>query len=127
MTKMPAMQKGMGASGILFVVVVVVFVATMLLKLGPAYLSFMTVKSVMNEVAASPEPVLGGLATLQRTLDSRMNVNDVRGFDAKSFKIKKRAGEEVFDLTVDYEQRVHLFFNIDAVLTFHHAVVVKGR
>ncbi len=126
MTKMPAVQKGMGASGLLFVVLVVIFVMTLVFKLGPGYMGFMTVRSIMNEVAAAPEPFLGGKAAVLNAVETRMNINDVRNLDLKSFTVAS-AGEGTYDLGVNYEQRTHLFFNIDAVLTFHHAVVVKGR
>lgn len=126
MTKMPARQKGMGMSGMLFVAVVVITLVTLLFKLGPAYMGFYTMTSIMKEVAAAPEPIVGGKPAMMRVLDSRMMINNVRGIDAKSFTVK-RTGDDTSELTVDYEQREHLFFNIDAVLTFHYTVVVKGR
>jgi hypothetical protein len=55
-----------------------------------------------------------------------MMVNEVRNIDSKSFTVTQ-AGENAFDLKVAYERREHLFANIDAVLSFDHAVVVKGR
>ncbi|WP_295446639.1 DUF4845 domain-containing protein [uncultured Thiodictyon sp.] len=126
MTKMPAMQKGMGASGMLFVLVVVITLGTVLFKLGPCYMSFYTMTSIMKDVAAAPEPIVGGKPAIMRIMESRMMVNNIRGVDAKSFTLKQ-TGDNTSELTVDYEQREHLFFNIDAVLTFHYTVVVKGR
>jgi hypothetical protein len=123
---MPARQQGMGMSGILFVLVVVIFVVTVLFKLGPSYMSYMTMKSIMNGVAESPEPILGGKQAIMRVLENRMMVNDVRAVGVNAFSFKK-AGEDAFDVTLKYEQREHLFFNVDAVLTFNHTVVVKGR
>ncbi|WP_295432635.1 DUF4845 domain-containing protein [uncultured Thiodictyon sp.] len=110
----------------LFVLVVVIFVVTVLFKLGPAYMSYMTMKSIMNGVAESPEPILGGKAAIMKVLENRMMVNEVRTIDSKSFAFKK-VGEEAFGVTLTYERREHLFFNVDAVLTFSHSVVVKGR
>jgi len=126
MRQMHDRQQGMGTSSILFVLVVVIFLLTVIFKLGPSYMSFLTMKSVMNSLAESPEPILGGKPAIMRVLENRMMVNEIRSVDAKSFTLKK-AGEETFDLAVNYEQRQHLFFNIDTVLTFKHAVVVKGR
>jgi len=126
MPEMPARQQGMGMSGMLFVLVVVIFVVTVLFKLGPAYMNYMTMKSIMNGVAESPEPILGGKAAIMKVLENRMMVNEVRTIDSKSFAFKK-VGEEAFDVTLNYERREHLFFNVDAVLTFSHTVAVKGR
>ena len=126
MPKMPARQQGMGMSGMLFVLVVVIFVVTVLFKLGPAYMNYMTMTSIMNGVAESPEPILGGKPAIMKVLENRMMVNEVRTIDSKSFAFKK-VGEEAFDVTLTYERREHLFFNVDAVLIFSHSVVVKGR
>ena len=126
MPKMPARQQGMGMSGMLFVLVVVIFVVTVLFKLGPAYMNYMTMTSIMNGVAESPEPILGGKPAIMKVLENRMMVNEVRTIDSKSFAFKK-VGDEAFDVTLTYERREHLFFNVDAVLIFSHSVVVKGR
>ncbi|MBV5275508.1 MAG: DUF4845 domain-containing protein [Lamprocystis purpurea] len=126
MPGMRAVQQGMGMSAILFVLVVVIFAMTLLFKLGPSYMSFFTLKSIMNSVAESPEPILGGKPAVMRQVENQMMVNDVRSVDSKAFTVKK-SGENTLDLTVDYEQRTHIFANVDAVLTFKHTVVVKGR
>lgn len=121
-----ALQQGMGIGSIMFVIVVVIFFVTVLFKLGPAYMSYMTLRSIMDDVAKSPEPIVGGRAAIVRAVDGRMMINDVRSVDAKSFTVKK-SGDDAYELAVDYEQRQHLFFNIDTVLTFHYSVVVKGQ
>lgn len=126
MPKMPGGQQGMGMSGMLFVLVVAIVFVTVLFKLGPAYMNYMTMKSIMNGIAESPEPILGGKPEIMKLLANRMMVNEVRTIDAKSFSFKK-VGENAFDVTLDYERREHLFFNVDAVVTFSHTVVVKGR
>lgn len=126
MRKQFAAQKGMGMSGILFVLVLVVFFLTLIFKLGPGYASFWTLRSIMDDISKSPEPILGGRPTVMKLVENRMMVNDIRVVDAKAFTVKK-TGEETYDLSVAYEQREHLFFNVDAVLTFNYTVPVKGR
>ncbi len=126
MPRMRAVQQGMGMSAILFVLVVVIFAMTLLFKLGPSYMSFLTLKSIMNSIAESSEPVLGGKPAVMKLIEGQMMVNDVRSVDSKAFSVKK-SGENMLDVTVDYEQRMHIFANVDAVLTFKHTVVVKGR
>lgn len=126
MRTMYARQKGMGMSGILFMLVVAIFSVTVIFKLGPSYMGFMTLKSIMNGISESSEPILGGKPAIMKVLENRMMVNDVRSIESKSFAVKKLT-DDTFELSVAYEQRQHLFFNIDTVLTFNHAVVVKGR
>jgi hypothetical protein len=126
MPKMHAAQRGMGISSMMSIIVVVGFIIMLIFKLGPSYMTYMTLKSIMKGVAEAPEAVQGGKPALMRTLENRMMINEVRSVDTKAFTVKK-AGDDTMDLTVAYEQRIHLLANIDAVLTFDHTVVVKGR
>jgi hypothetical protein len=126
MRTMPNKQKGMGMSGILFVIVVAIFVVTVTFKLGPAYMGFWTLTSIMNDVSRSPEPILGGKPAIMSAVENRMMINEVRNIDSKSFTVR-RVGEDEFELSVAYERREHLFFNIDAVLSFSYSVMVKGK
>jgi hypothetical protein len=122
----PRTQRGMSINTMMIVIVLVVFFATLLFRLGPGYMSFWTMKSIMDEVAQSPEPILGGRVAIMKVLENRMMINNVRDVDAKSFTFTKN-DDGNFDVTLAYEQRIHLFFNIDAVLTFDHTIVVKGQ
>lgn len=126
MSMLRGRQRGMGMSALLFVIVVVIFLVTVILKLGPAYMGFWTMRSVMDGVAESPEPILGGKPAIMRVVENRMMVNDIRNIDARAFTMKK-VGEDAYELAVAYERREHLFFNIDAVLNFNYAVTVKGK
>lgn len=119
-------QQGMGLSGLLFIFVLVAFVAVVLLRAGPAYMSYLTLRSAMNSVAESPEPISGGKATIMDLINRRLEINDVRGIDPKSFKIQKTS-DKTYDVQVAYERREHLFGNIDVVLTFDHAVTVEAQ
>ncbi len=89
-------------------------------------MSYMTVKSIMNGAAESPALILGGKAAIMKVLENRMMVNEARTIEPKLFSFKK-AREDAFDVMLNYERRENLFFNVDAVLTFSHAVVVQGR
>jgi hypothetical protein len=126
MRKVSAGQQGMGMTGLMFTIVVAVFALTMLFKLGPAYMNYWSLRSIMNSVAESSQPIVGGKSEIMRALETRMMVNEIRNIDPKSFTVKK-TGENTMDVSVDYERREHLFFNVDAVLTFHHTVMVKGQ
>lgn len=119
-------QRGMGMLSILVVLSLVVFVVTLLFKLGPAYMGFWTIKSVMDEVAVQSTPTDGGAREIANQIGRRLDINSVSQVSAKDFKIR-RTGENLYEVTLDYEQRQHLFFNVDTVLTFAYRVDVKGR
>lgn len=119
-------QRGMGMLSILVVLSLVVFFVTLLLKLGPAYMGFWTIKSVMDEVAVQSTPTDGGAREIANQIGKRLDINSVSQVSAKDFKIRRTA-DNLYEVTLDYEQRQHLFFNIDTVLTFAYRVDVKGQ
>ncbi|MGE5153788.1 MAG: DUF4845 domain-containing protein [Bdellovibrio bacteriovorus] len=119
-------QQGIGLTGLLFAFVLVAFVAVVLLRTAPAYVSYLTLRSAMNSVAQSPEPIVGGRPAIMDLINRRLEINDVRGIDPKSFTIQK-LDDGTYDVQVAYERREHLFANIDVVLTFDHAVRVQAQ
>lgn len=119
-------QQGIGLSGLLFIFVLVAFIAVVLLRTGPAYMSYLTLRSAMNSVAQAPEPIAGGKPAIMDLINRRLEINDVRGIDPKSFKIAK-TGDRTYQVEVAYERREHLFGNIDVVLAFNHAVTVEAQ
>ncbi len=119
-------QRGMGAKGIFLTLVLLGIVLTLILKLGPSYMGFWTLTSIMDNLAEDPEPIQGGRPAIMDRLNKLMDINSVEGIEAKDFSIKKR-DDNAYDLKVAYERRHHLFYNLDAVLVFTHEVVVEGR
>ena len=125
--QMHGRQRGMGMLSILVVLSLVIFFVTLLFKLGPAYMGFWTIKSVMDDVAGQSTRMNGGGAReIANQIGKRLDINNVGQVSAKDFKIR-RAGENLYEVSLDYEQRRHLFFNIDTVLTFAYQVEVKGQ
>ncbi|RKT47225.1 DUF4845 domain-containing protein [Thiocapsa rosea] len=111
---------------ILVILSLVIFFVTLLFKLGPAYMGFWTIKSVMDNVAEQSTPISGGAREIANQIGKRLDINNVDQVSAKDFKIR-RTGENLYEVTLDYEQRQHVFFNIDTVLTFAYQVEVKGQ
>jgi len=116
----------MGASGIFFSLVLLAFFVTLVLKLGPYYMSYWTLRSIMDDLAAAPEPLVGGKQAILSRLEGQMNINNIEGIAPRDFKVKK-VEDNVLEASVAYERRQHLFANVDVVLTFSHGVTVKGR
>jgi len=119
-------QRGIGVVGVFFVIVLASAIGTVLIRLGPAYMSHWTLTSIMNRVAESPEPITGGRKAILELIERGMDVNDVKGIDPRAFTVQ-RSGDDSYDVSVAYERREHLFLNLDAVLTFEHAVRVRGQ
>ena len=119
-------QNGAGMLSILVILSLIIFFVTIAFKLGPAYMGFWTIKSVMDNVAEQSTPITGGTREIANQIGKRLDINSVGQVSVKDFKIR-RTGENLYEVSLHYEQRQHLFFNIDTVLTFAYQVEVKGQ
>ncbi|NEV62387.1 DUF4845 domain-containing protein [Thiorhodococcus minor] len=119
-------QRGMGMLGFIVIIALVAFFATIVLKVGPLYLDYWTLRTIMEEVKANPQQIQGGPRGITSAIDKRLNINSVYGKKGSDFKVKKVDGR-TYRVTLDYEERVHLFFNVDAVAAFKHEVEITLR
>jgi len=118
-------QGGMGMLSVIVIISLIAFFLTLLFKLGPAYMNFWTVRSIMNRVANPSEPIEGGARGIVSQISRQMEINNVGQVTPKDFKVT-RTGENSYEVKLDYEQRQHVLYNVDAVLTFDHQVEVKA-
>lgn len=109
-------QRGASALGVLVGMIGLVAVITLLLKLGPHYLDWQTMKSVFSDL---PVTKVHGMSKdeIRKSLQKRFRVNSLRDFDLKEvLTIERQKGGTT--LIVEYEQREPIVANVDAVLTF---------
>lgn len=117
-------QRGLGFLSLIVIIALASFFGTLLFKLGPRYQAFWTVRSIMEETAKAFDPVRdGGRQGLINAIEKRLYINSVSHVDTKDFKVE-RIDDKHLKLNLEYEDRVHLFFNIDAVLIFKHQVEI---
>lgn len=115
----------MGMLSVIVIIALIAFLFTLLFKLGPAYMNFWTVRSIMNRVASPSEPIEGGARGIVNQISRQMEINNVRHVTPKDFQVR-RTGENTYEVKLDYEQRQHVLYNVDAVVVFAHQVEVKG-
>jgi hypothetical protein len=91
-------------------------VMTLVLKLGPHYIDFQTMKSVFNGLPKSQMHTMSK-GDIYDVLRKRFKVNSLRDFDVKDVVSieRQKAGTLV---TVAYERRENIVANVDAVLSF---------
>ena len=94
-----------------------VAVLTLVLKLGPHYIDFQTMRSVFN---ALPETQVHTMSKgdIYDALKKRFKINNLRDFDVKDVvSIERQKTGTV--VTVAYERRENIVANVDAVLSFN--------
>lgn len=118
-------QAGASTLGILIVVLFFGSLLTLLIKLGPAYLDDYTVKEALQGLDGTENLARMTPADIRNLVSRRMSVNNVTGFDARDIVIE-RDGDRVV-LSVDYEVRTSVIYNIDAVMSFSHRYELTGK
>ena len=121
-----ARQGGMGMLAILVIIALIVFFLSLAFKLGPSYAEFWTVRSIMNGVADSSRPITGGPREILDQIRNGLGINNINQVTMQDFSVR-RTDSGLYEVAVEYERRQHLFFNVDAVLTFADQVEVRTQ
>lgn len=110
-------QKGLSSIGWLFVITIFGLVFTIIAKLAPFYLDNRFVVSTLHglaEDATFPQMTPNQVRT---KLKKTFSINNIRGKAIDSVKVNKVKNTTL--VTIEYEERVNILFNVDVVLTFN--------
>ena len=119
-------QRGLTLWSGLFVLLVGGFVALVALKVIPGYLEYFRIAETLEGIRG--EAASSGMTAeeIRKRIGRRFSVEDIRDRDVSDVVIKAQRGG-LTQVSIDYEFRRNLFYNIDLVLRFDKAVEVKGR
>ena len=109
-------ERGMTFLGVVALLVGVAAVITLLLRLGPHYLDWTTMDTILEDLSRENVHQMSK-ADIRGSLAKRFRVNSLRGFDLREV-IKIERNKVDTSLTVEYEKREPIVFNIDIVLSF---------
>ncbi|MFA7593745.1 MAG: DUF4845 domain-containing protein [Thiohalobacteraceae bacterium] len=118
-------QRGMTAIGWIIVLGLIGFFVLLALRLTPGYLEYFSVASAIESLEKEPEIGSKTTAEIRSMLDKRFSVNDVTSISGRDVKVESQGGR--MRISVDYEKRVPVLGNIDAVATFKKEVEVVRR
>lgn len=122
-----ARQSGITLLGFVIVLAVAGIFAFVGMKLFPAYSEYYNVVSAMEQIAREPGSARWSPAEILTSLEKRMYINyvDERFVNKRSFQIK-RAGSG-YTLSVKYERREPMIYNIDYVAKFERTVQIGAN
>ncbi len=115
-------QEGASAIGILVLVVVVMMGAVVAMRLVPVYLESMEVGSILNSVAEDPEMRGANRNAVRDAITRRLNVNAINRVGRSDIEFSETRGG--LEVVIEYEARVHMIGNIDAVAQFRKEAVI---
>jgi hypothetical protein len=109
-------QQGASVIAILGGVALLIIVATLLMRLGPHYIDWRTMQSIIGDLPTSQVHSMSK-DEIRTTLKKRFRVNNMRDFDLREIMTIDRAKAGTV-LKIDYERREFIVANVDVVLTF---------
>ena len=109
-------QRGFSVLSGLAAVALIAATVTTALRIGPHYVDFRTIQSIMDSLPAAQVHDMDKGA-IREILRKRFRINNIRGFKVQDIlTIERSKGSTVVD--IDYEVRENLLFNADIVVMF---------
>jgi len=110
-------MRGAGAVTILALIFLAVLVGTFALTMGTQYTQYLTVRSIMQEVAGQPGAADKSERELWQELDRRFSINSVYdGIEEDDFSVTHSGDRR--QMKVEYEVRREFLGNVDVVARF---------
>jgi hypothetical protein len=110
-------QKGLSSIGWLFVITIFGLVFTIIAKLVPFYLDNRFVVATLHGLAEDATFPQMTSNQVRSKLTKTFSINNIRGKPVDSLKVNKVKNTTL--VTIEYEERVNILFNVDVVLTFN--------
>jgi hypothetical protein len=114
-------QKGVTAIGWLIILGLIGFFVLLTLKMLPSYLEYYKIASTLETM--TKDSGFENPAEIRDIAERRFDISYVNTITPKDLKIKPYG--QSYLVTAKYESRVHLFFNVYAVMAFDKQVKVK--
>lgn len=113
----PEKQSGASLWGVMLLVGLIGLVLTIALKIAPAYIDNAVIVNAMEGVIANNDIRTMNIAEIRTDVMRTVNTNRVN-FSSANIKVTRENNVEYID--INYESRVHIMYNIDAVVTFEN-------
>jgi len=113
----PARQQGASLWGTMLMVGLIGLALTMALKIAPAYMTNNIIANAINGIIANNDIKTMAITEIRNDLMRTVRTNRIEGFDPGDVTVVRENNLEYID--INYERRVHLMYNIDAVVVFN--------
>lgn len=111
---MQSKQTGVSLSGLIIVLVVLVFVALIGFKVGPAYAEFFTAKDMIKKIAAENRG--GTVQTIRKAWETKTMIEEINALNKDDLEITKDGSDVVISFA--YKKEIPLFANLGVYVNF---------
>ena len=109
-------QEGVSAITVMLLAPLIGLFVLVVIKLVPVYLEYQAVKSVLNGMTSDRAETYNSPSQVRGTIMKRLDVNEVKNVTGENIEIERDGA--VYTITIDYEVRVPLFYNIAVLVSF---------
>lgn len=110
-------QQGLSFIGVAFLVFLIVFFGLLIVKMSGSYFDHFTLNKMIENSILEGRSATFSKAEFDDRLIKNMQINQIDVDIKKVLKHDKRSTPA--KLVLEYENRVHLFANVDVVMTFY--------
>jgi len=116
-------QQGLGWFGLLIMLMLAVFFATLAFHMMPLYLNEMSIKRAVKAVAADPGMAEATPRSIKFALEHYWDIDDIDIIRPEDVAVV--ATDDGRALSYDYEASTKLFYNISVVIEFSDQVPMR--
>jgi hypothetical protein len=109
-------QQGVSKFGLVMLLALITAFFTVGLKVGPLYIDHNLITGICQDLVDNGQADDLTVTEIRNRVSDGLRVNNVTGFDLSA--ISKRMENDRAIITINYERRVELFANLDAVAKF---------
>lgn len=114
-------QRGMTLISWMLVIGIAIFIGMVGIKSLPVYMNHYKVISILKNIAGQPGAADQTPRDISKSLEKRFDIDMVKHVTHKDVKVTGQPGNPR-TMVLDYEVRVHMFYNVDAVYSFSENV-----
>jgi len=119
-------QHGMSFWGLLLSAVIFGFFVLLFFKLLPPYMEHAKVKTALENISKQPGTSDMEKSQIKAAFDRRFDIDSVDDIDLnKALIVEKKPGS--MTIRIVYERRVHLAYNVTALIEFDDSAQVSAR
>ena len=116
-------QAGLTAIGLIFILILVGLAVYIVLRVAPIYIEALSVGDVVNSLKKELDLKEKSREEIYTMIKKRLDVNDISSVEKDDIKIQKTVNDVT--VTIDYEARVPLFWNVALAFSFHKSAVMR--
>ena len=107
-------QTGVSLSGLIIVFVILIVVALLGMKVGPAFAEFYTAKKHITQIAQDKRG--GSVAEIRKAWDTKTMIDEVKTISAADLEVTKDGTDVVISFA--YKKEIPLFANVGLYINF---------